>query len=348
MNRMLIILAFVSTVSLTARAQIIAPSPQPSITPAVSQIAPQSPELSEAERLNAQVVRFYSEQKYNEALPLARRIVQIRERSLGSEHQLTVIAIHNLAAVLGGKGNHDEAERLYRRALPILERNLGGDAPAIADFLDSFALLMFAKEEYDEAEALYQRSLMIRERIFGTEHQNVEGSLLGLAHLYRARNQNERAEQIYRRILAINEGSHGANHPEVAGVLEQLRAVLQDRNQMDEAARLEARANAIRRVTSDAGATSETDSSRTLRNRQAENTLTNLPGALRARISQQVLVEITIDESGNVVEARPVRGPRYLRRQAVNVVHQWRFRPTVSSGRPVRAQGTIIVNFILD
>ncbi|MCA1591895.1 MAG: hypothetical protein LC754_04420, partial [Acidobacteria bacterium] len=43
---------------------------------------------AEANRLNAQVVKLYAEGKYAEALPLAIRVLEIRDQGLESEHPL--------------------------------------------------------------------------------------------------------------------------------------------------------------------------------------------------------------------------------------------------------------------
>jgi Gram-negative bacterial TonB protein C-terminal len=47
---------------------------------------PVSPELAEASRLSEQVVSLHNQRKFNEALPLAMRALEIRESQLGSQH----------------------------------------------------------------------------------------------------------------------------------------------------------------------------------------------------------------------------------------------------------------------
>jgi Ca-activated chloride channel family protein len=69
--------------------------------------------------------------------------------------------------------------------------------------------------------------------------------------------------------------------------------------------------------------------------------------AKRMRASGMVVVEVLIDESGKVVEARATSGPSSLREAAVNAARQARFSPTLVSGQPVRVMGFINYTFTL-
>jgi TonB family protein len=70
--------------------------------------------------------------------------------------------------------------------------------------------------------------------------------------------------------------------------------------------------------------------------------------AKQQRVSGQVTVEVTIDETGVVVFARAVSGPTLLRSAAVSAAKQAKFTPTMLSGQAVRAEGVINYNFVLD
>ncbi|MFL6227233.1 MAG: VWA domain-containing protein [Pyrinomonadaceae bacterium] len=69
--------------------------------------------------------------------------------------------------------------------------------------------------------------------------------------------------------------------------------------------------------------------------------------AKRMRASGMVVVEVTIDESGKVIEARAASGPVPLREAAVSAARQARFPPTLVSGQPVRVSGVINYTFTL-
>ena len=58
-----------------------------------------------------------------------------------------------------------------------------------------------------------------------------------------------------------------------------------------------------------------------------------------------VLVQVLVDEQGNVVDARPVSGPQQLHAAAVNAARLARFNPTLLMGEPVKVSGTLSYNF---
>lgn len=71
------------------------------------------------------------------------------------------------------------------------------------------------------------------------------------------------------------------------------------------------------------------------------------PLAKAAKVSGAVVVEVTIDEAGNVIAARALSGHPLLKDSAVSAAQQWTFKPTSLSGVPVKVIGTITFNFKL-
>jgi len=103
--------------------------------------ATQSTNLDEAERLNEEVNRLYNAGKYDEALSLAERALEIGEKALGSEHPTVATSLNNLAALYHAKGDYTKAEPLYQRALGIWEQALGPMHPQVATSLNNLAAL---------------------------------------------------------------------------------------------------------------------------------------------------------------------------------------------------------------
>jgi TonB family protein len=62
-------------------------------------------------------------------------------------------------------------------------------------------------------------------------------------------------------------------------------------------------------------------------------------------ISGAVVVEVTVDEAGNVVKAHALSGPGMLKDAAVDAAKQWKFKPTLLSGMPTKVIGTVTFNF---
>ncbi|HYO92688.1 MAG TPA: energy transducer TonB [Pyrinomonadaceae bacterium] len=68
--------------------------------------------------------------------------------------------------------------------------------------------------------------------------------------------------------------------------------------------------------------------------------------AKSANASGMVVVQVTIDEMGDVIEARATSGHELLRAAAVDAARQAKFTPTKLSGQPVKVTGAITYNFV--
>jgi TonB family protein len=71
------------------------------------------------------------------------------------------------------------------------------------------------------------------------------------------------------------------------------------------------------------------------------------PLARAARASGAVQVQVTISETGEVIEATVVGGHPLLRDAALQAARQWVFQPTELSAVPVKVQGILTFNFTL-
>jgi Ca-activated chloride channel family protein len=67
--------------------------------------------------------------------------------------------------------------------------------------------------------------------------------------------------------------------------------------------------------------------------------------ARAARAKGAVQVQIKVNESGEVIDARVVNGHPSLRDAALQAAKQWRFKATELSGAPVKTQGVLTFNF---
>jgi CHAT domain-containing protein/Tfp pilus assembly protein PilF len=201
--------------------------------------------LQEARKLSAESVRLERAGKYNEALSLAERALEIREKALGPDHPEVGASLYRLAVLYKNKGDYAKAEPLYQRALTIQEKALGPGHPAVARSLNSFGSLYREKGDYARAELLYQRALAIWEKALGPDDPDVAAFLNNLAVLYDAKGDFAKAEQMYQRALAIKEKTLGPNHSNVASTLNNLAGVYFKRDDFAKAEPLYQRALAI-------------------------------------------------------------------------------------------------------
>jgi protein TonB len=67
----------------------------------------------------------------------------------------------------------------------------------------------------------------------------------------------------------------------------------------------------------------------------------------RARISGDVILEVIIDEEGNVADVKVLRGHILLVEEAVRAVKQWKYSPTLLNGEPVSVVSNVTIIFQL-
>jgi len=69
------------------------------------------------------------------------------------------------------------------------------------------------------------------------------------------------------------------------------------------------------------------------------------PNAKRAGIKPLVILEINIDEAGNVSVLRTVSGDPLLNDAAVKAVEKWKYEPSLFNRHPTATVSTVVVNF---
>ncbi|WP_437758328.1 CHAT domain-containing protein [Sorangium sp. So ce1389] len=106
---------------------------------------PSADALEEAARLNRDVVALYGQGRFDAAIPLAERVLGLREKALGKEHPEVAASLDSLAALYTAKEDYARAEPLYRRALAIREKALGPEHPDVATLHKNRAALYQAR-----------------------------------------------------------------------------------------------------------------------------------------------------------------------------------------------------------
>src|SRR5262245_2804721 len=201
--------------------------------------------LQQARELHTEFRRLYFASRFDDALPILERVLELREKALGPEHPTVAATLHNLASIYREKGAYAKAESLHHRARTIWEKTLGPEDPDVAKSLNNLGILDNAKGEYAKAEQSCQRALAILEKTLGPEHPDVASTLHNLADIYHSIGDYAKAESIYQRVLAIREKALGPEDPDVAAVLTNLAELNRDRGDRAKAEQLNQRALTI-------------------------------------------------------------------------------------------------------
>jgi TonB family protein len=104
----------------------------------------------EVDRLTAQVIELYREGKFDEALPLAKRALEISEALFGVDNAHVASAAINLAELYIAKRKFKEAEPLLQRAIQINDKLLKANDPTLVKTLERYTCLLKASNESDK------------------------------------------------------------------------------------------------------------------------------------------------------------------------------------------------------
>ena len=302
-----------------------------------------SPEFLESMKLSAEVVRLHNEGKYDEALPLAKRALQLREKALAPGHQLIVDALSNLAELYAARRDYGTARDYYQRVLTIYEQSPPQNRVAVARVLDNAAYLSYMNLDLDKAEKFFQRSLTLREEMAGAGSLETARAAFNLAEFYRLRGDYSKAEPLYLKSIEVRGKALGPENEEIVKALERYSCVYYSKNEMKKWDEVKKQFSFLREKDAAIGDRGEVLNGKAL----------SLPKpvypreAKDRRLSGTVVVKVWIDEEGKVVSAEDMCGAHpLLIGTSVRAASGARFSPTIVEGKPVRISGAITYRFI--
>lgn len=302
--------------------------------------------LAEASELSRTVVRLHGEGKYDEALPLGKRALELREAVLGADHETVQGARLNLAELYTAMKKYGEAQKLVERLLTTHEKNVGPEDAGAAIFLDKLAFLAYVQRDFNKAEGAYKRALAIREKAFGQEHAEFATSLYALAEFYRYRGKLESAQPLYERAALLREKLFGRENPEYLQARDKYYCLAYEGRGKD-------RDRKLKEFGEKLGVTSKSAKASTVDGGVLNGRAISLPRpsypdeARRRRLQGTVIVRVTVDELGRVIEAADMcNGNPLLVAGSLQSARAARFTPTKLSGQPVKVTGVITYNFV--
>ena len=303
-----------------------------------------SPELKEADDLSASVVKLFNEKDFDKALPLAKRALEIRQKHLPRTDPRIASSLSNLASIYTAKGNYGAAKETLQQLIQLQEERSGPDDITLSRTLDRLALLYLRDADYSKAEETYARAIALKEKGLKPDDPQLAQSLEGLATVYRARKDFDRGAPIYKRALTIYGQAAGVDSPAFQQASLGFACLGYETGKRDEVKEL----NEIRKRFSAADAQVEAPEANFLNKKAVKLPPPSYPANARAqRISGTVVMKITIDEKGDVIDVRDMcQGPAFITSAAISAARGARFEPVKVNGRPVKADGVLVYRFV--
>lgn len=324
-------------------------NPGYTIHPRVVQTQPksQSTELVEAAKVTSSLVKLFQDGKYDEALPLAKRVVQLREGALSADDPLLRNALINLAEIYLALRKFKEAEGPLERVVELYEKT-DPVAPRFAKVLESLALVRYARGNSGKSEEAYRRALEVTEKAFGPDSSATAHAVLNLAEFYQFGGDYKKGEPLYQRLVAIHEkGSGPPQREQLAVAVDRYACLLRKANRAADAKELEDRTLGTPGQVLVGNPADAVLLGNVLNGKAISLPRPSYPAEAKAAgASGTVTVKVVIDETGRVLRVCAISGPRLLLRESEIAASRARFSPTKLSGMPVKVSGIITYNYV--
>ncbi len=194
------------------------------------------------------VLLMTSQSRANEAVDLAKEVMDGRVALLGENNLETVAAINSLATVYAEVQRADESESLFDRAIEAQRALAGPEHPYTLTIRGNLAWMLYwtsMEEDYgksertrkrlERAKTINEEVLQARLRVLGEDHQDTLTSLGNLRSVYAGLGLREQAVALGRREVEASVRVLGEEHPDTLVALANFGNTLRGEDRCDEA-----------------------------------------------------------------------------------------------------------------
>ena len=154
--------------------------------------------------------------KYDEALEIAQRCVELSEELYGENHPDTATSYDNIGCAYDSKGDYDTALEYYNKALAIRQQVLGENHSDTATSYNNIGVVYANKGDYDTALEYDNKALAIKKQVLGENHPDTATSYNNIGGVYHHKGDYDAALENYNKALDIQKQVLGENHPDTA------------------------------------------------------------------------------------------------------------------------------------
>ena len=189
--------------------------------------------------LKEQMIDRYTEfAQWNEAEQLQLEVLQVRERTLGTEDMQTLYSRGALAEIYRHQSRFQDAQRLQTQIQETMtEWNVA--YPYRYTNEHNLALTYAQQEQWEKSDKLLEKVINWRSFQNGPSHPNTLNSRLCLARNYADRGELERAEEMETNVLYLTERTQGPEHPDTFNCIINLATTYRDMGQLEKAEKLQ-------------------------------------------------------------------------------------------------------------
>jgi tetratricopeptide (TPR) repeat protein len=143
-------------------------------------------DLRVAQILDPLAEMYRDEKKWQEALPLLKRMVSIYDKDSEASAVFSATARNKMADILSTQGQLKNAERPFNEAIEKYSKSIGPNSILVASLLDSLGDIYTREKNYKDGETAFKRSLSIKEMSLGPRSEFLIVTLDSYAKLLKA------------------------------------------------------------------------------------------------------------------------------------------------------------------
>ncbi|HMV47228.1 MAG TPA: CHAT domain-containing protein, partial [Blastocatellia bacterium] len=181
-------------------------------------VSTQNQELEEARKQSAEVQRLIAERKFDEALPLAERVLTALQLGLWAEHPEVATALTRLATIHRNKGDLAKALSFNQRALTIAERVVTPGHPELGQIVTEMGVIYFQQNDLVRAEEAFLRALEIWKSLKPTD-SNIVRVTGNLAAVYGTKYDFAQSRSLLEPLVKAIEKEGGPEDPRLINPL---------------------------------------------------------------------------------------------------------------------------------
>ncbi len=148
-----------------------------------------------------------------EAREMFERTLAAQVRSLGPEHEDTLVTCNNLGLLYLHMDLLERAETMHRKTLATRLRVLGEDHESTRVSMSNLAMVLQEQGRLEEAEEWILRELEACRKVNGEDHPSTLTSLNNLASLYGTAGREQEAEALLLKVVEADQRLLGPMHP---------------------------------------------------------------------------------------------------------------------------------------
>lgn len=306
----------------------------------------QADDKENLKQINRQLVSSYKNQKFDEAAKFGQQAVDLSIKIYGKNNRETAVAFTNLGVIYREKKKFRESVESLQKAVAVYESipDLKSREQVTAYETLAFSQILSGKEK--EAEANYLKAIETAENKFGKESKESFSPTFGLGNFYAREKEFDKADEFYLKSYALAIKNFGRETEQVTQI-EDSRSCLTGQFIDVEREKLfcEARLKIIGAPVVKNGVTGINGS--IINGKATSLPKPKYPPEARAeRLGGTISVRVSIDEQGNVTEAKAICGHPILGRVSEEAARKAKFSPTTLEGKLVKVYGIIVYNYV--